>query len=256
MVPEERAATAGAVLGKPRIFLSSPTQHLEACRAAVYERLSGPFYVHAWEKDAPEPTLLRPLERKIRGSELFVLLLGTEYGSTIDGKDLSYTEWEFRQALKRRLGILAFAEDHTGNGANANPKQQQFIQHVKTKLAKHEAARHGDAPEPGDSANLTPFDHTKPDATAQEVFTRVAAWLGIEVISLKTHIAAVASFGSREPLLRWAPFFIFLTVTFLVALKRFTGPEGMLTLVLVFGLAAIAMVAMRWPLTGDNDERE
>jgi hypothetical protein len=108
------------------VFLSS-TSEMRQEREALASTLSADSYkLIRYETTSPigERTL-KFLDREIRDSHVFVLILGRTYGSLMsDGR--SVVEWEFDTADHERIDILPFVKA----GVTAEEAQEKFIKKV------------------------------------------------------------------------------------------------------------------------------
>jgi hypothetical protein len=126
-----------------RIFVSSASGALAAYRYAAVDvchrlRLT-PVYME--EFDPQRPTLEQASQEQVDRSDVFVLLLGHRYGARPPGRELSYTELEYRWAAERpELPLLAFVAapnfpwppDDIDRGADADALAQ-FVAQVKSR---------------------------------------------------------------------------------------------------------------------------
>jgi len=110
-----------------RVFISS-TGDLRAERDAVENALSE-LEINAERFEAWPATPNAPVDEcllKVRGSDVFILLLGFKYGS-ISPEGISATHSEYRKAQEIRLPILAFILDYM----KPEDAQQRFIEEVR-----------------------------------------------------------------------------------------------------------------------------
>jgi len=134
------------------IFVSSVAADLKRQRRATLKQIVGMGDRAIAMEDfgaSPNP----PLEEcfaKLDEADLMVLILGPTYGSIHATSDLSYTENEFRYAIKRNLPVLAFTvRDLDRAVATNNPpenaeKYRKFISSVRSTVTHAEPFRSPD----------------------------------------------------------------------------------------------------------------
>ncbi len=112
---------------RPLVFVSS-TSDLEQARREIAESLRHSFDPYLYEEDRARGTSPREHCRKvIKQSEVFVGIVGSRYGSSVDeGGGRSICEWEFEVAKEcgdiEIMMMLSRADRATG----VEPKQQRF----------------------------------------------------------------------------------------------------------------------------------
>jgi len=126
-----------------RIFLSSTAKDLRECREAACKAITSAGHRCVRMEDFPS-THESPEEcckRYIQDCELFVGLLGPCYGSSPQGRDLSFTELEFNtaQVLEKKCLMFLTADDFPvpANYVTADKrldKQLDFRDRVRKKL--------------------------------------------------------------------------------------------------------------------------
>lgn len=101
-----------------RVFISSTATDLKQLRDRILDTIlkAGhiPLNMVLWPS-SPFPTL-RVIREDIKNCDIFVSIVGARYGSLIDdpeinGRKISYTEFEFEYALELKRPTLAFLLD-------------------------------------------------------------------------------------------------------------------------------------------------
>ena len=118
---------------KPIVFISS-TSDLVAERAAVATALRPSCEVYLYEEvGGGRASPREQCERAIRRSDVFVILLGPTFGSTVpeDEQGRSIVEWEVDTAMRRPfLEVMPFIKGGRDN-VSADPRQQSFLVRIR-----------------------------------------------------------------------------------------------------------------------------
>jgi hypothetical protein len=100
-------------LVKLSVFVGSPKRDLGEVRGsiiqAVLEAGHVPDGMELWAAD-PRPTL-QTIGAKLRGCDVHVVVLGSNYGSIIENLGVSFTQWEYEESRKANRPIIAFLLD-------------------------------------------------------------------------------------------------------------------------------------------------
>ena len=108
------------------VFVSSTSKGMEAARRAICEAilLKDGFVPSAMENFGMRSAV--PLEiclSKVRESQVFLGIVGADYGSCPPGSKVSYTEHEYEEAVRLGLPRLMFVTPHA---ADTDPRQIAF----------------------------------------------------------------------------------------------------------------------------------
>lgn len=95
-----------------QLFISSTTS-LKEERKGLHQRFSADYEVYLAELDKnPTSPPNAHLRRKIKESDVFILLLGPDFGSVVSKKDpRSVVEWELDHARRLRLNSWGFEQN-------------------------------------------------------------------------------------------------------------------------------------------------
>ena len=121
------------MINKPLVFLSS-TSRLEEERHELTTKIPRIYELYLYEWDRARGA--SPEERcreMINKSDVFLGVLGSDYGSAFPGADnkRSIVEWEFETAQSRStLEVMTFIRQLAG-GESRVPEQQAFVDRVK-----------------------------------------------------------------------------------------------------------------------------
>lgn len=94
----------------PRVFVSSVRRGLVEVRNGIVKalRAAGHDVVNMEDFGARPRRSLEVCLEEVRRCEALVLLVGPVFGSLVPGKQISYTQAEFEEALLRGIPVLAF----------------------------------------------------------------------------------------------------------------------------------------------------
>src|SRR4051812_34130545 len=113
----------------PRVFISS-TSEFAAERELLKKEIEAlpdlrlDAYVYEAEaagSEAPE----QRLRKVLKGSEIFLLILGDKFGSEYPGLPTSIVEWEYDYAKSEKKELKGYIKDPLG--PNADPRQAAFV---------------------------------------------------------------------------------------------------------------------------------
>lgn len=95
---------------KYSVFLSSTFTDLENVRKDVILKLfMNGYMVNAMESfNARSQKSWDVIQKSIKDSDLFVMIIAGRYGSIVDGEDISFTEKEYNYAVAQEIPILSF----------------------------------------------------------------------------------------------------------------------------------------------------
>ncbi|MCL4846880.1 MAG: DUF4062 domain-containing protein [Acidobacteria bacterium] len=115
------------MIAKPLVFVSSTSQ-LDEERRRLREELPRVYELYLFELDRARRTSPeRRCREQIERCDVFLGILGTDYGSAFPGEARSIVEWEHDQAASRDdLEILGFVKT-PGAGETRDPRQQAFL---------------------------------------------------------------------------------------------------------------------------------
>ena len=115
------------MISKPLVFVSS-TSSLAEERERLRRELPSIYEVYLFEEDrARRSSPEKHCRRKIEQSDVFLGLLGSDYGSAFPGDSRSIVEWEHDVALSHSdLEVLGFVKE-IDPGQTRDPRQQAFI---------------------------------------------------------------------------------------------------------------------------------
>ena len=94
-----------------RIFLSSTCDDLQDYRNAVYNAISGIKNLKCVRMEDFGPSESKSPERceeEVKDCNIFLGIIGHHYGSIVEGKDISFTEFEYNIANQNRLILIIF----------------------------------------------------------------------------------------------------------------------------------------------------
>jgi hypothetical protein len=125
------------VVSKTLVFVSS-TSRLAEERGQLRDKLPRVYEVYVYEDDRARTADPEEHCRKmIAQSDVFLGILGTDYGSCYPGEQRSIVEWEFDTASAREeLEVLTFVKTQ-GPGETSEPLQEAFIRRVTSFRGGH-----------------------------------------------------------------------------------------------------------------------
>src|SRR5688572_3872053 len=98
------------LITKPKIFISSTISDLPSERKAAMnavDKVGGIPIMSEMTMEAVSKDSVSACLDKVRGSDIYILILGSRYGWQPDGKE-SITELEYKTALLNHLDILVY----------------------------------------------------------------------------------------------------------------------------------------------------
>lgn len=113
----------------PRVFISS-TSEFAAERDLLKKEIDAlpDFRVDAYIYEAEAAGTEAPekrLRNVLKGSEIFLLILGDKFGSEYPGRPTSIVEWEYDYAKNEKKELKGYVKDPLS--PNADPRQAAFI---------------------------------------------------------------------------------------------------------------------------------
>jgi hypothetical protein len=118
------------MISKPFVFVSS-TSSLTEERHELRRALPSIYEVYLYEEDrARRASPEQHCRRQIQRADVFLGVLGPDYGSAFPGEDRSIVEWEHNLAMGRPdLDMLGFVKE-IGRSEVRDPRQQAFIDRI------------------------------------------------------------------------------------------------------------------------------
>ncbi len=137
------------MISKPLVFLSS-TSRLEEERRELAAKLPRIYELYLYEWDRARGASPEDHCRKmINKSDVFLAVLGADYGSVVPGADnkQSIVEWEFETAQSRtNLEVLTFIRQLAGEESRV-PEQEDFVERMKGFRGGHWCHEYSTPPE-------------------------------------------------------------------------------------------------------------
>src|ERR1019366_3780100 len=98
-----------------RVFLCSTYTDLKAERALVLDAIRRLQLQHSsMEFFGARPDLpINTCLEEVRQSNLILVVVGRRYGSLVPGKDVSYSQAEYEEAVRLGKAVLAYLRDDT-----------------------------------------------------------------------------------------------------------------------------------------------
>lgn len=126
---------------KYQIFISSTFEDLKEERAVVMQRIIDyghiPSGMEMFPIDNKDP--LKYIKKVIDQADYYILIVGGRYGST-DEDGVSFTEKEFRYALKKNIPILIFINNKlnflSASKLESTPEKREKLQRFTKRLEK------------------------------------------------------------------------------------------------------------------------
>lgn len=121
---------------KYQIFISSTYEDLKEERKMVQDTILSMYHFPIGMEmfSAADEEQWEIIQETIDSSDYYVLIIGHRYGSTIDEGEqagISYTQKEFRYALKKGIPVLAFL---IGDSVSVTPDKMESNSYKKTQL--------------------------------------------------------------------------------------------------------------------------
>jgi len=118
------------MISKPFVFVSS-TSSLKDERLELRRALPSVYEVYLYEEDrARRASPEQHCRRQIQRADVFLGILGPDYGSGFPGEACSIVEWEHDVAMSRPdLDILGFVKE-LRRSEERDPRQQAFIDRI------------------------------------------------------------------------------------------------------------------------------
>ena len=135
LIPSPQKNRTKQKASKPKtfkIFVSGVTREFKEVREEIKKEVENEFqlidvFVSEEEQSPSSSSPLEKIKEEIESCDMFIILLGEEFGSIYPGKPYSITEWEFDIAKDNDIPRLVYYKEHI----QPSKAQEKFIEKTK-----------------------------------------------------------------------------------------------------------------------------